>query len=65
MYPCFRPLDYFVMWQNRSHPGSNKPFNCGDPFGLMFLFHDQFLRDIEQCLELLEVGVLGDEQFFS
>ena len=26
----------------------------------MFRFQDQFLHDVEQCLELLEVGVLGN-----
>ena len=30
----------------------------------MFLFLDQFLRSIEQCLELLEVGVHGGEHVF-
>ena len=40
------------------------PFDRRNHFDLMFLFQDQLLRNIEQCLELFEVGVLGDEQIF-
>ena len=32
------------------------PFNRGDVLDLMHLVQDQFLRDIEQRLERLEVG---------
>ena len=39
------------------------PFDRGNQFDLMFL-QDQLLRNIEQCLELLEVGVLLDEQVY-
>ena len=46
----------------RSHPGSKLSFNRGNQFGLVFLFQDQFLRDVEPCPELLEVSVLVGEQ---
>ena len=38
------------------------PFDDRNPFDPMLLFQDQFLRNIEQCLENLEVSVLVDEQ---
>ena len=40
------------------------PFDRGDPVNFKSVFLGQLLRNIGQCLELLEVGVLGDQQVF-
>ena len=40
-------------------------FDRRNPFDLMLLFQDQFLRNVEQSLGLLEVGVFADEQVLS
>ena len=59
---CLGQLDYFVMWQNRSHPGSKLPFIRGDVHDLVLLVQDQFLCGVEQRFERLEVGVPASEQ---
>ena len=58
MKSCFRQLEYSIMKQNRSHPWSNMPFDRRNLFDLVFLFPNQLQRNIEWCLELIEVGVL-------
>ena len=50
------------MKHSRSHPRSNLPFDCGDVLDLVLLRQDLFLRDVEQCLERLEVGVPVSDQ---
>ena len=37
-------------------------FDRFDPANFMSVFQDQLLRNVEQGLELLKVGVLGNEQ---
>ena len=50
------------MQQNRSHPRNKFSFDRGDGLDLVLLVLDQFLRDVEQRLERLEVGVpVGDQ----
>ena len=48
------------MKQSRSHPGSKLQFDRGNVPDLVL--QDQLLRDVEQCLELLKVGVPVREQ---
>ena len=50
------------MQQSRSHPGSKLPINRGNVPDLVRVVQDQFLRDVEQHLERLEVGVPVAEQ---
>ena len=57
MYLGFQPLYFFVMKQSRSHPGSKVPFNRGNIQDLVLLTQDQLLRDVEQRLERIKVGV--------
>ena len=47
---------------SRSHPRSKLPFIRGNVLDLVLLAQDQFLRDVERCLQRLEVGVLVSEQ---
>ena len=48
VYLCFRPLEGFVIWRSRSHPGSTMPFNRGNIQNLVILVQDQLLRDVEE-----------------
>ena len=57
MYVCFRQLDYFLHYQSRSHPKSNLPFNGGDVPVIVLQVEEQFLRDVEQRLKRIEVGL--------
>ena len=46
--------------QSRSHPWSDLSFNCRNVADLVLLVQDQLLSDVEQRLELFEVGVPVD-----
>ena len=65
VYVCFRQLDYFVHYRSRSHPESNLPFNGGDVPDIVHQVEEQFLRDVEQRLEDLEVGLPLNEHIVT
>ena len=62
VYLCCCQLDCSVMSQSRSPQKSTMPFDRCDPTSFTSVIQDQTLRNIGQCLELLEVCVLGGTQ---
>ena len=65
MHLGVRPFDYLFMQQRRSHPGSEVQFNRGNIQNPVILIQHQLLRDIEQLLERMEVGVPVSNQILN